>query len=96
LSEAALAALENRRACLLANHGVIACGGDLPAALALAGEVENLAVQYCTALTLGDVRILDEEEMRRVLDKFRGYGRQDAVDAGLEHGGSGIPPAGDP
>jgi L-fuculose-phosphate aldolase len=96
LSEAALAALADRRACLLANHGVVACGGDLPAALALADEVENLAAQYCTALGLGGVRILDEEEMRRVLDKFRNYGRQDGVDGGLEHGGSGIPPAGDP
>jgi L-fuculose-phosphate aldolase len=96
LSEAVLAALADRRACLLANHGVIACGGDLPAALALADEVENLAAQYCTALGLGGVRLLDEEEMRRVLDKFRSYGRQDGVDGGLEHGGSGIPPAGTP
>src|SRR5208337_2893258 len=38
LCDAALAALEGRKACLLANHGVIALGADLPAALALAGE----------------------------------------------------------
>ncbi len=50
LSDAAVAALAGRKACLLANHGVIAVGADLPAALALAGEVENLAAQYCTAL----------------------------------------------
>ncbi|HLZ97144.1 MAG TPA: class II aldolase/adducin family protein [Steroidobacteraceae bacterium] len=88
LSDAALAALEGRRACLLANHGVIAVGADLPAALALAGEVENLAAQYCAALALGDVRILDETDMRPVLEKFRTYGKQDATDSGLIFGGT--------
>jgi len=83
LSDAALAALEGRRACLLGNHGVIACGKDLGAALALAGEVENLAAQYCTALQLGAVRILDADAMRIVIDKFRTYGKQDAVDPEL-------------
>jgi L-fuculose-phosphate aldolase len=91
LSDAAVAALEGRKACLLANHGVIAVGADLPAALALAGEVENLAAQYCTALALGEVRILDEIEMRRVLEKFRTYGRHDATDAGLVPGGGDLP-----
>ena len=33
LSDAALTALTERRACLLANHGVIAIGTDLPAAI---------------------------------------------------------------
>jgi L-fuculose-phosphate aldolase len=88
LSDAALAALENRKACLLANHGVIATGTDLPAAIALAGEVENLALQYCAALSLGDVRILDEAQMCRVLEKFRTYGQQNAADPGLVFGGA--------
>jgi L-fuculose-phosphate aldolase len=88
LSDAAVAALEGRKACLLANHGVIAVGADLPAALALAGEVENLAAQYCAALALGDVRILDDVDMRPVLDKFRTYGNQDATDSGLIFGGT--------
>jgi len=87
-SDAALAALQDRRACLLANHGVIALGADLPGALALAAEVENLAVQYCAALALGRVTILDEAEMRRVVEKFRTYGTQDAVDPGLIFGGA--------
>jgi len=91
LATAAVAALEGRKACLLANHGVIAVGMDLPAALALAGEVENLAGQYCTALTVGDVRILDEIEMRRVIEKFRSYGKQDATDSSLVIGGGEIP-----
>jgi L-fuculose-phosphate aldolase len=87
LSDAALAALVDRKACLLANHGVIATGADLTEALALAGEVENLAGQYHTALTLGDVRILSDAQMRLVLEKFRTYGRQDSTDPDLIFGG---------
>ncbi len=93
LSDAAVAALEGRRACLLGNHGVIAVGANLPAAVALAGEIENLAAQYCAALAIGEVRILDDMEMRRVVEKFRTYGRPDAADAGLVFGGGDLPSA---
>jgi L-fuculose-phosphate aldolase len=88
LSDAALAALQDRTACLLANHGVIATGADLPRALALAGEVENLARQYCAALSLGELRLLDDTEMRRVVEKFRTYGQPGAPDPGLVFGGA--------
>jgi L-fuculose-phosphate aldolase len=87
LSDAALAALHNRKACLLANHGVIATGADLASAVSLAGEVENLALQYCVALSLGGVSILDEAEMCRVVEKFRTYGQQNAADPDLSFGG---------
>jgi L-fuculose-phosphate aldolase len=83
LSDAAVAALADRKACLLANHGVIAVGSDLSAALALAGEVENLAAQYAAALALGEVRVLEDAEMQRVLERFKSYGRQDATDPDL-------------
>ena len=89
LSDAAVAAIDGRKACLLANHGVITLGADLSAALALAGEVENLAAQYCAALAVGDVQILDDTEMRRVIEKFRTYG-QDAVDSALVFGGADL------
>jgi L-fuculose-phosphate aldolase len=89
LSDAALGALNGRLSCLLGNHGVIAIGADLAAALALAGEVENLAAQYCTALAVGDVHILSEAEMCSVLQRFRTYGRQDAMDPDLVFGGGG-------
>ena len=91
LSDAVVVALEGRRACLLANHGSIAAGADLRAALALAGEVENLAAQYCAALALGNVHILDEAEMTRMVDKFRTYGTQGATDPDLlSDPGSGV------
>jgi L-fuculose-phosphate aldolase len=77
LSHHAVEALaEGRRACLLANHGQIACGASLPKALELAREVEMLARQYLLALQAGEPVLLDAAEMARVLDKFRTYGKQ--------------------
>lgn len=72
----AVAALAERNACLLAHHGVIACGGSLKAAFELAQEVEGLAQQYLLILALGEpVALLPAEEMARVLEKFRTYGQ---------------------
>jgi L-fuculose-phosphate aldolase len=76
LSRAALAALEGRKACLLANHGQIALGATLPAALKLAREVEVLAAQYAGVLALGEPVLLPPDEMERVIAKFAGYGVQ--------------------
>ena len=76
LSDHALAALEGRRACLLANHGMIALGPDLAAAFDLAVEVEALAGQYWRALQIGAPRLLSADEMADVLEKFRTYGRR--------------------
>jgi L-fuculose-phosphate aldolase len=71
LSDNALAALADRQACLLGNHGVIALGRTLKQALALAVEVETLARQYVHALTIGEPRILPEDEMARVQEQMR-------------------------
>lgn len=75
LSDHALAALAGRRACLLAHHGVIACGDTLAAALALATEVEHLARIYLQARILGEPPRLPADEMARVIDKFVHYGQ---------------------
>jgi L-fuculose-phosphate aldolase len=92
LSDHALEALKDRKACLLANHGVIATGADLPGALRLAGEVENLAAQYCAALAAGKPHLLEAAEMARVLDLFRTYGKQDSGhDPDLRFGGAERP-----
>ena len=77
LSDNALVALKDRNACLLAQHGVIACGANLEKALSLAVEVEALAKMYLEALKTGlPIPILDEAEMATVLEKFRTYGQQ--------------------
>jgi L-fuculose-phosphate aldolase len=76
LSRHAVAALENRRACLLANHGMIAVGTNLQEALRVAVEVETLAAIYWRALQIGKPILLDQAEMSRVIEKFKTYGQQ--------------------
>jgi L-fuculose-phosphate aldolase len=75
LSDLALAALEGRRACLLANHGMIAVAESISGAFALAVEVEALAEQFWRALQIGEPNVLSEAEMARVMEKFQSYGR---------------------
>lgn len=75
LSEQALLALQARKACLLAHHGMIAMGKDLSQALAIASEVENLCEQYWRLLQLGDVKVLNAQQMEEVQAQFKGYGQ---------------------
>lgn len=76
LSDNALNALDGRKACLLANHGMITTGENLKSALALAVEVEALCEQYWRALQIGSPNILSDEEMAVVVDKFKTYNTQ--------------------
>jgi len=75
LSDAAVRALDGRKACLLAHHGMIAVGETLEAALALAVEVETLAEMYWRALQIAEPAILPHGEMDEVLRKFARYGK---------------------
>lgn len=75
LSDNALAAMYERTACLLANHGMIAIGVGPAKTLALAVEVETLAAQYWHALQIGPPVLLDDAEMARILTLFKTYGR---------------------
>ncbi|MES2580846.1 MAG: class II aldolase/adducin family protein [Pseudomonadota bacterium] len=76
LSDNALTALIDRKACLLANHGMIALGRDLDDALAVAVEVENLCEQYWRILQVNsNPPLLNETEMREVFQQFKGYGK---------------------
>lgn len=73
LSESVIEALRDRKACLMAHHGLTCFENDLPRALALAIEVENLANVYCRILAIGQADILPDSEMDRVLEKFSHY-----------------------
>jgi L-fuculose-phosphate aldolase len=75
LSDHVVAALADRMACLLANHGMIAVGADLDGALAMAIEVEALAEHYWRTLQGGKPVLLGKAEMARVIAKFRTYGQ---------------------
>jgi L-fuculose-phosphate aldolase len=76
LSDHALAALQQRRACLLANHGMIAAGADLEQAVALCVEVESLCEQYWRARQIAEPAHLSDAQMAEVIEKFRTYGRR--------------------
>lgn len=75
LASNAIIALGGAQACLLANHGMVALGGTLPAALRLAAEVETLASQYWHAEQIGTPHILDRTELDKVREKFAAYGQ---------------------
>lgn len=76
LSDAIIAALRDRRACLMAHHGMVVHGRTLEHALALAVELEALCEQYWRVLQMGQPKLLGDDEMQRVLAKFDGYGQQ--------------------
>lgn len=77
LSDAAVRAMEERSACLLANHGMVVCAAGLKPALAAAVELEALCEQYWRACQLGEPVLLDEAEMAAVRERFADYGKQD-------------------
>lgn len=75
LSDGALAALDGRSACLLANHGMLVFGSDLRRTLALAIEFETLCEQYWRACQIGAPSILSAGEMAEVIALFENYGQ---------------------
>lgn len=76
LADAAVEALLERNACLLANHGMICFASDIGAALARAIKLETLARQYVLACTAGSPVLLDHDEMTEVKRRYRTYGQQ--------------------
>jgi len=70
LSALALAALRDRTACLLANHGMIATGPTLDAALAAAVELEALAKQFILSVAIGGPVLLTGEEIAAAIEQF--------------------------
>ncbi len=73
LSDFVLDALKDHKACLLANHGMIALGRDLDDALAIAQEVEFLCEIYWRTLSAGEPHILTSQQMHEVREKFTNY-----------------------
>ena len=76
LSGHAVRALEGRNACLLANHGMIACGPTLARAMWLAVELETLARQYWHSLLIGGPVLLTDAEIAAAVRRIDGYGQQ--------------------
>lgn len=73
LSAAALAALGDSKACLLANHGLVTVGRDLPEALRIAVELETVAEYWWRARTVGEPVILTRAEIADAIARFSSY-----------------------
>ena len=74
LSDEVVLSLGNLNACLMANHGAIVVSSDIDDAFFLAQELEHLAQQYLEILKVGGYKTLSDEEMKNVIEKFKGYG----------------------
>jgi L-fuculose-phosphate aldolase len=74
LSELAIAGLADRHGVLLGNHGAIATGGTLESAMYRAVELEALARMYYLATAAGRPAILSDDEIGRIVERFKSYG----------------------
>lgn len=75
LASSVLEALGEKKAALLANHGVVALGGDMEEALLGAEIVEKSAKIYLMGMLLGDPKELDVEEIDKMKEMYEDYGQ---------------------
>ena len=80
LSDNIIDALENRKACLMSNHGQVAFGENLENAFELAEELENICHQYINTIKLGSPKILSSSEMDVILEKVKNYKKDNFYD----------------
>lgn len=81
LSQAVAGALQDRDACLMANHGLVAAGATMAKAMKVVQEVEALCEVYLKALAVGEPAVLSREQMAEVIARFRDYGKTAATKA---------------
>ena len=75
LAKAASDTIGDSNAVLLANHGMLACGGSLKSAYSLACGMEFCAELEYRTKTIGGPVYLSKEEMAEVLESFKSYGQ---------------------
>lgn len=71
----AFEAMKDRKAVLLANHGLLAGARNLSDAFSITEDVEYCAELYYRAKSIGEPVILDDEEMDLMVERFRSYGQ---------------------
>ncbi len=79
LAENTFEAMKDRKAALMANHGLLAGGCDILNAFNIAEEIEQCAKVYVLARSIGRPVILSEEEMERMKEKFKTYGQKKSI-----------------
>lgn len=76
LSEAVVARLHARHACLMAHHGLVTAGRSIAHAVKLAVEIELLCETWLKMLAVQpEPQLLSAAQMAAVLERFRHYGR---------------------
>ncbi len=73
LAESAIEALDDKKAALLANHGVVALGENLKEALKVAEITEKSAKIYLLADMIGEPQKLGEEEIEEMREAYKKY-----------------------
>lgn len=76
LAENAFEAMKDRKAVLLANHGLLAGAQDLANAFNITEEIEYVAELYYRTKGIGEPKILSDEEMALMAVKFQHYGQK--------------------
>lgn len=77
LAEVAFEAMQDRQAALMANHGMVAGARTIAGAFNIADQIEQCAKVYVLARAIGKPVLLDEEEMERMMVRFRDdYGQK--------------------
>ena len=74
LADLVVEGLGDRHAVLLGNHGALTTGADLPSAMRRARDLEHLARMYYYAICAGRPAILADEEVMRIIERFKTYG----------------------
>jgi L-fuculose-phosphate aldolase len=69
-------AIGENNAVLMESHGVVTVGATLAKAFETADIIEYVARVYYLAKNLGEPTILSDEEMKKVIEKFKGYGKR--------------------
>lgn len=72
-------AMKDRRAVILANHGILAGAQDLLNAFNIVEEIEYCSEIYCKAKNIGEPVVLPPEEMTLMAEKFKSYGQRKSV-----------------
>ena len=71
--------MEDRKAVILANHGVLAGANDLLNAFNVVEEIEYCSEVYVKAKSIGEPIVLPDEEMTLMAEKFKTYGQKKSI-----------------
>ena len=76
LAETAVRFCGGSKAVMLANHGLVTCGGSLADAFELAVTLEYVAQLQYRARCAGSPNVLDDEQVDAAIERFRSYGQK--------------------